>query len=264
MFTNIFLLVALSFDHYARVQSVPFEKALAKGMIKSVTYDGMGRDYPGSHDSNGCPPGSATVSISKDKSTFNVKFGPQLAVDLMGAKLRASVNSPLRDSESKGPKGNEPRHRFVRRESDSTNGAYELRWPEVIEDRTCDLHISVSPSPGWSFSVKSFTFQGFVDTTNGLYTGLDGYYQFLDPNPASNSSMVVEPYHWIDTPHKGSYSIVHNNISGAGLGWSKCGEVGTLDIAAQVALRNTTATVDTIGSISITEVKDFVLDWKQC
>jgi len=205
-----------------------------QGFIKSVTYDGTGRDDPSSHDSDGCPKGSVVINISHDRSTFDVNFGPQLAIVL-------------------GPEGGP---------TNPPDGPYRLRWPEVIEDRSCDLYVKIGSPSGWSYSIKSAVFEGLVDTTEGLNTGLDGYYQF--DSPSGNDSMVVEPYHWDGVRYQGKYSLTHTNISDEGVGWSKCGEVDILDISAQVALRNVTASVSTTGFISITRIRDVVIDWKRC
>jgi len=143
-----------------------------------------------------------------------------------------------------------------------SDGPYRLRWPEVIEDRSCDLHININSPPGWSYSIKSAVFEGLVNTTEGLNTGLDGYYQFH--NPSGNDSIVVEPYDWNSVRYQGKYNLTHADISGMGVGWSKCGGMDTLDISGQVGLRNGTANANTIGLISITKISDIIIDWKQC
>jgi len=206
-----------------------------RGFIKSVTYDGTSRDDPATHDSNGCPKGSVIVSIPSNRSTFSVSFGPQLAISL-------------------GPMNNLP--------TNPSDGPYRLKWPEVIEDRSCDLQININSPPGWSYSIKSAVFEGSVNTTEGLNTGLDGYYQF--DSPIGNNSVVVEPYHWNSFRYQGKYSFTHANISDAGIGWSRCGGMDTVDISAQVALRNVTASASTTGFISITKIRDVIIDWKQC
>jgi len=210
-------------------------KAPTQGFIKSISYDGTSRDDPSSHDSNGCPKGSAVVNISQDKSTFSVNFGSQLAIAL-------------------GPVDNLP--------INPSDGPYRLRWPEIIEDRSCDIHVNINSPPGWSYSIKSAVFEGLVNTTEGLNTGLDGYYQFH--NPSGNDSMSVEPYHWNSVRYQGKYKLPHANISSTGVGWSKCGGIDTLDISAQVALRNNTANANTIALISITKISNVIIDWKQC
>jgi len=225
--------VSRRLNHFV-VTGLPMD-APTQGFIKSVTYDGTSRDDPLSHDSNGCPEGSAVIKMSKNRSTFNVSFGPQLAI-AFGPVNGLPTNPP--------------------------DGPYRLGWPEVIEDRSCDLQVNINSPPGWSYSIKSAVFEGLVNTTEGLNTGLDGYYQFN--NPSGNDTMAVEPYHWNGVRYQGKYSLNHADISDLGVGWSKCGGMDTFDISAQVALRNNTASANTVGFISITGIKDVIIDWKQC
>lgn len=232
--TFLFFIISLSF--LVAIVTPINNKPPTQGFIKSVIYDGTSRNDPSSHDSNGCPIGSAVINISKDRSTFSINFGPQLAITL----------SPMGNLEPTNP----------------SDGPYRLRWPEVIEDRSCDLHIDINSPPGWSYSIKSAVFEGLVNTTEGLNTGFDGYYQFH--NPSGNESMVIEPYHWNNVRYQGKYNLTHADISSMGIGWSKCGGMDTLDISAQVALRNNSVNANTIGFISITKIRDIIFDWKQC
>lgn len=125
--------------------------------------------------------------------------------------------------------------------------------------KNCQINIDLRYPQGWSYSVLSVDYRGFIDIPSGVSATQSATYYFSGQT-AQNTYSSTTP-----GPYTGNY-LYHDEVGTEALVWSPCGSVVQGNINSQVYLtgdksKNAQITTDSIDG---KYAQIYGIQWKRC
>jgi hypothetical protein len=125
--------------------------------------------------------------------------------------------------------------------------------------RNCQVNIDIRYPQGWSYSVASIDYRGYVAVPEGVTAVQRANYYF-----SGSVAQTSAETRWAGPVYE-DY-LVRNEIGISKLVWSRCGRIERGNVNAQVRLEGnlTQSAQITVDSIDGTVQQIYGLKWKQC
>jgi hypothetical protein len=125
--------------------------------------------------------------------------------------------------------------------------------------KNCQVNVDIRYPQGWSYSIASIDYRGYVNVPEGV-TAVQKANYYFSGSVAQSSAETRFP-----GPRTEDY-LVRNQIGISNLVWSRCGRIERGNVNAQVRLEGnlTQSAQITVDSIDGTVQQIFGLQWKQC
>jgi hypothetical protein len=125
--------------------------------------------------------------------------------------------------------------------------------------KNCQVNVDLRYPEGWSYSIVSVDYRGFVSIPAGTTaTQTSNYYFSGEQQQSSYKSVFTGPY-------ENNY-LVSDKIATSAVVWSPCGKViqGNVNAAVSISGDRTKSALMTVDSIDGKVEQKFGIQWRQC
>ena len=125
--------------------------------------------------------------------------------------------------------------------------------------KNCQVNVDLRYPQGWSYSIVSVDYRGFVSIPAGTTATQTSIYYFSGETQQSTMQSVFRG------PYEDDYLITDKVVTSA-LVWSPCGKViqGNVNAAVSISGDRTKSALMTVDSIDGKVEQKFGIQWRQC